>query len=301
MVYLPAYYVAESGAALFLRGILDRPRARLKGEADKAITWAQARLDLTLAAGQVEAVRAVIEEKVLVITGGPGTGKTTIIKAMIAVFSRAGARILLAAPTGRAAKRMSEAAGHEARTIHRLLEYNPRGGFMRDQHNPLDCDVLIIDEASMIDTILIYHLLKAVPPAAPLVLVGDIHQLPSVGAGTVLQDIIASGKVRVVELNEIFRQARESRIIVNAHRIHVGLAPTIDQESDEAARDFFFIRQDDPDRVVRLIIELVSVRIPRRFHLDPVEDIQVLSPMHRGAVGVGNLNRELQKALNPAR
>ncbi len=301
MVYLPAYYVAESGAALLLQGILDQPRAMRRIEADKAIAWVQARLEITLAVGQVEAVRAVIEEKALVITGGPGTGKTTIIKAMIAVFSRAGARILLAAPTGRAAKRMSEASGHEASTIHRLLEYNPRGGFVRDQHHPLDCDVLIIDEASMIDSILIYHLLKAVPPAALLVLVGDIHQLPSVGAGTVLQDIIASGKVRVVELNEIFRQARESRIIVNAHRIHVGLAPTIDQESGEAARDFFFIRQDDPDRVVRLIIELVSVRIPRRFHLDPVEDIQVLSPMHRGAVGVVNLNRELQQALNPAR
>jgi exodeoxyribonuclease V alpha subunit len=235
----------------------------------------------------------------MVVTGGPGTGKTTIINAMIRIFAGLRTKILLAAPTGRAAKRMTEATGHEAKTIHRLLEYSfQKGGFQKDGESPLDCDLLIVDEASMIDTLLMHHLLKAVPTQATFVLVGDVNQLPSVGAGNVLRDIIASQAVPVIELNEIFRQARESSIIVNAHRINQGQMPNL-QSSPEKLDDFYFIEQEDPQRVLELIITLVRDRIPKRFGFDPLDGIQVLTPMHRGIIGGQNLNVELQKALNP--
>ncbi len=235
----------------------------------------------------------------MVITGGPGTGKTTIINAMIRIFAGMRTKILLAAPTGRAAKRMTEATGHEAKTIHRLLEYSfQKGGFQKNEKAPLDCDLLIVDEASMIDTLLMHHLLKAVPARATFVLVGDVNQLPSVGAGNVLRDIIESRAVPVVELNEIFRQARESSIIVNAHLINQGRMPNL-QSSPEKLDDFYFIEQEDPEKVLELIITLVKERIPKRFGLDPIDGIQVLTPMHRGIVGGMNLNVELQKALNP--
>jgi exodeoxyribonuclease V alpha subunit len=234
----------------------------------------------------------------MVITGGPGTGKTTIINAILKIFSRLKVKTCLAAPTGRAAKRMSETTGHEARTIHRLLEYSfAKGGFQKNEEKPLDCDLLILDEASMIDTILMHHLIKAVPILATVILVGDVNQLPSVGAGNVLNDIIASGAIPVVELNEIFRQARESRIIVNAHKINSGILPTF--EDDVPGNDFYFIHQEDPEKVLGIILELTKERIPKRFGLDPVDDIQVLTPMHKGVVGAGNLNSELQKSLNP--
>ena len=223
----------------------------------------------------------------MVITGGPGTGKTTIINAILKIFTKVTDNIMLAAPTGRAAKRMNEATGHSARTIHRMLEYSLRkGGFQKNEEHPLNCDLLIVDEASMIDTVLMHHLLKAIPPRATLVLVGDIHQLPSVGPGNVLKDIITSGVVRVVELREIFRQAQESSIIVNAHKINQGHLPTL-TPSGLKLDDFYFIEQEDPDAVLKTILELTQERIPRRFGFDPLDDIQVLTPMHKGIVEIG--------------
>jgi ATP-dependent exoDNAse (exonuclease V) alpha subunit len=215
------------------------------------------------------------------------------------IFAKAGVKFLLAAPTGRAAKRMSEATGHGAKTIHRLLEYSiQKGGFQKNDQTPLKCDLLVLDEASMIDTILMHHLLKAVPLNATLILVGDVNQLPSVGAGAVLQDIISSRAVPVMELNEIFRQARESLIIVNAHNINQGSMPTF-RPSGHKLEDFYFIEQEEPEKVLGIILELVNERIPTRFGFDSIEDIQVLTPMHKGLVGAGNLNQELQEALNP--
>jgi exodeoxyribonuclease V alpha subunit len=208
---------------------------------------------------------------------------------------------MLAAPTGRAAKRMSETTGFGAKTIHRLLEYSfQKGGFQRNEDKPLDCDVLIIDEASMIDIILMYHLLKAVPTFATFILVGDVNQLPSVGAGNVLNDIIASGSVPIATLDKIFRQARTSRIVVNAHKINEGIVPSLDTAySSDPQNDFYFIEQEDPEKVLDIILKLCQKRIPRRFNYDPVDEIQVLTPMHKGVVGAVNLNTRLQEALNP--
>jgi exodeoxyribonuclease V alpha subunit len=252
-----------------------------------------------LAEKQIEAVKCAVENKVMVITGGPGTGKTTIINAILKIFSKLNVNILLAAPTGRAAKRMSETTGHEAKTIHRMLEFSiQKGGFQKNDEHPLECDLLIVDEASMIDTILMHHLLKAIPPNATFILVGDVNQLPSVGAGNVLKDIIGSGAVSVVELNEIFRQAKESLIIVNAHKINNGIIPSLKPSGQ--LDDFYFIEQEDPDEVLKIILDLTTGRIPRRFGFDPVDDIQVLTPMHKGTIGAGNLNVELQKTLNPS-
>ncbi len=298
-VYLAGYFLAETLLARHLRTLVETPRAVREIDAEKAIPWLEAKLGIVLAEKQIEAIRAVAGHKVLIVTGGPGTGKTTIINAMIRVFAGLKKEILLAAPTGRAAKRMTEATGHEAKTIHRLLEYSfQTGGFLRNADAPLDGDLVIIDEASMIDTLLMHYLLKAVPPRATFVLVGDVNQLPSVGAGNVLKDIIDAGVVPVIELNEIFRQAGESSIIVNAHRINAGQMPAL-ATSRERLDDFYFIEQEDPGRVLELIITLVKERIPRRFGLDPIDDVQVLTPMHRGIVGGINLNAELQKALNP--
>ena len=214
----------------------------------------QKQLAITLAERQVEAVRCAVKNKVMAITGGPGTGKTTIMNGILKIFSKLRVNIMLAAPTGRAAKRMSEATGHEAKTIHRLLEYSiQKGGFQKNNEYPLDCEILIVDEASMIDTILILHLLKAIPTRATFILVGDVNQLPSVGAGNVFKDIIASGAIPVVELNEIFRQARESLIIVNAHKINNGLLPSL-KRSGKKLDDFYFIEQEDPEEVLRIVL-----------------------------------------------
>lgn len=261
----------------------------------------QGQLSITLAENQIKAIAWAVKNKVMVITGGPGTGKTTIINAVLKIFARLKAAIMLAAPTGRAAKRMTEATGFEAKTIHRLLEYSfQKGGFQRNEDKPLDCDVLVIDESSMIDTLLMYHLLKAVPTFATLILVGDINQLPSVGAGNVLADIIASSAVPVATLDKIFRQAQTSQIVVNAHRINQGRAPSVTAgQAADPRNDFYFIDQEDPDQVLDIIVELCKNRIPQRFGFDPVDDIQVLTPMHRGSVGAGNLNQQLQAALNP--
>jgi len=298
-VYLKEFHVCETSVARRLQVLVSAPRSIRDIRVENALQWVQRQLAVELAEKQVEAVRAALVEKVLVITGGPGTGKTTIIHAVLKIFARIGVRFFLAAPTGRAAKRMAETCGHEARTIHRMLEYNRvKGGFQKNDENPLDCRLLIIDEASMIDTVLMHHLLKAVLPTTTLILVGDVDQLPSVGAGNVLRDIIASGAVKVTRLTEIFRQAQRSRIVVNAHRILQGKIPYLTStEADES--DFFFIEQEEPEKVLDIILELVARRIPNRFRFDPFTDVQVLTPMHRGVVGSGNLNDRLQEALNP--
>ncbi|MBW2608691.1 MAG: ATP-dependent RecD-like DNA helicase, partial [Deltaproteobacteria bacterium] len=296
-VFLEKFHFCETSIGIRLKNLISAEKSIRKIQEDKAVAWVQQQLSIQLAKRQIEAVKSAIQNKVMVITGGPGTGKTTIINAVMQIFSRLQTKILLAAPTGRAAKRMSEATGHESKTIHRLLEYSmAKGGFQRGDKNPLECDLLIVDEASMIDTVLMHHLMKAVPINATFILVGDVNQLPSVGPGNVLNDIISSKSVSVVELNEIFRQARQSSIIVNAHKINSGVVP--DVEASHPDDDFYFIEQEDPEKAVEIIIKIVKSRIPERFGFNPMDDVQVLAPMHRGIVGVGNLNQELQKNLN---
>jgi exodeoxyribonuclease V alpha subunit len=261
------------------------------------------RLAIMLSKEQWVGLHTALSQKVSIITGGPGTGKTTLIKAIMAVFEAAGREVLLCAPTGRAAKRLSEVTGHVAKTIHRLLAYNFKtGGFQKNEKNPLGADVVIVDETSMVDTFLMYHLVKALPMTAALILVGDVYQLPPVGPGNVLRDMIDSQQVPVVFLKEIFRQARQSLIIVNAHRINQGFFPSIPDSNPAqgGVQDFYFIQQEDPEKVLSTILELCSERIPDRFKLDPLSDIQVLSPMHKGIVGTTNLNRVLQHTLNPS-
>jgi exodeoxyribonuclease V alpha subunit len=298
-VYLAKFHVSETSIANRFKTLINAPKSIRNIKTDKAIEWVQKQLSISLAIKQKEAIKCAAENKVMVITGGPGTGKTTIINAILRIFSKLKVKIMLAAPTGRAAKRMYETTGYEAKTIHRMLEYSiQKGGFQKNDEHPLQCDLLIVDEASMIDTVLMHHLLKAVPPQATFILVGDVNQLPSVGAGNVLKDIIRSGSVSVVELNEIFRQAKESLIIVNAHKINNGVIPSF--KPSRQLDDFYFIDQEDPEEVLKIILDLTKDRIPHRFGFDPVDDIQVLTPMHKGTVGAGNLNVELQKALNPS-
>ncbi|RPJ16494.1 MAG: ATP-dependent RecD-like DNA helicase, partial [Desulfobacteraceae bacterium] len=297
-VFLAKYHYGETGVSALFGKIACSEKSFRNADPEKAIKWVQNQLSIVLAEKQADAVRKALSEKALIITGGPGTGKTTIINAIIRIYLRLNVRILLAAPTGRAAKRMNEATGFYARTIHRMLEYNPeKGGFKRNEKNPLECGLLVVDEASMIDTLLMFRMLKAVPPESVLILVGDVNQLPSVGAGNVLSDVIESKLIPVVTLTDIFRQAKESRIVINAHRINSGEMPI--RKEDEKGSDFYFIEQDDPERIIEVIRELVSERIPRRFGFDPVDEIQVLTPMHRGALGSSSLNDVLQEALNP--
>ena len=266
---------------------------------DKALPWVEKHIGFALAESQISAIRLALMFKVLVMTGGPGVGKTTIVKAILRILAAKGTSLLLCAPTGRAAKRMTEATSFEAKTIHRLLEVDPKsGGFRRGDDNPLDCDLLVIDEASMVDVMLMQALLRAVPDKAAFLIVGDIDQLPSVGPGQVLADIISSGAVPVVRLTEVFRQAAQSRIITSAHRINQGWMPDLSPPGTES--DFYFVQVDDPESAVGRIIEMVKTRIPKRFGLHPIRDIQVLCPMNRGGVGARSLNIELQAALNPA-
>ena len=301
-VYLAPLHVSEKGTAELLARLAAHPRQMRLINVEEALKWVEGTQGISFSSRQLEAVRASLEQKVLVITGGPGTGKTTIIKGIIAIAGKTGQKVLLAAPTGRAAKRMTETTGAEARTIHRLLEYgpgssSPEGGFKRNESNPLDAGLIIIDEASMVDIPLMYHLLKAVPPQATLVLVGDVDQLPSVGPGSVLKDIISSGCVGCVRLSEIFRQSTTSMIIVNAHRINAGEMPFFEKHAGQG-RDFFFVDIGDPDEVLQYVVGLCRDVIPSRFGLHPVKDIQVLTPMHRGVVGVSNMNARLQEVLN---
>jgi len=298
-VFLASLYRAE-------RTIADRLLLLTKGslpwpwiDPDKALPWVEKRIGLSLAESQAAAIRLALTSKVMVMTGGPGVGKTTIVKGILGILAAKDTELLLCAPTGRAAKRMTEATGFEARTIHRLLEVEPKsGGFKRGEDNPLNCGLLVVDEASMVDVMLMQALLRAIPERAALLIVGDIDQLPSVGPGQVLADIIASDAVPVVRLTEVFRQAAQSRIITSAHRINQGSIP--DLNPPENASDFYFVQAEDPETAVARIIELVKTRIPKRFNLDPIRDIQVLCPMNRGGVGARSLNIELQAALNPA-
>jgi exodeoxyribonuclease V alpha subunit len=299
-VYLEKFHLSETSIAKRLKTLIKKSKSIREIDADKAVPWVQEKLDITLADKQVEAVKRACRSKVMVLTGQPGTGKTTIINSILKIFKALGVNILLAAPTGRAAKRMSEATGYEAKTIHRLLEYSPKkAGFQKNDEYPLNCDLLIVDEFSMVDCVLMHHLLKAIPSHATFIMVGDVNQLPSVGAGNVLNDVISSGAVPVVELNEIFRQAQQSSIIMNAHKINAGIVPSFKPAEGELD-DFYFIQREEPEEVLQVILELLKDRIPNRFGFDPIDDIQVLTPMHKGTVGAGNLNAELQNELNPS-
>ena len=298
-VYLKALHIAEEHVAQKLRELVNTPKIPFHINIEGAITWIQGEVGLELAERQKVAIEKAMNEKVLIITGGPGTGKTTIVNSIIKILEKMRVRICLAAPTGRAAKKLSEATGREAKTIHRLLEYSPREkAFRRNEQNILAVDVVVIDEASMIDVLLMNHLMLAIPSHATLILIGDIDQLPSVGPGNVLKDIISSRKVEVVTLNEIFRQAESSLIVVNAHRVNRGEFLHIDSESKELS-DFYFIHRDEPEEVLKTIKELCYKRIPQTFGLNSLDDVQVLSPMHKGIIGVVNLNHELQELLNP--
>ncbi len=267
---------------------------------DKAFGWLSAtqKDGIVLAERQREAVEMALTGKISILTGGPGTGKTTIIKTVLRLLATKDKQVLLAAPTGRAAKRLAESSGREAKTIHRLLEVSPSEGFkfQRNQDNPLECDMLIVDECSMVDLILMNNVLKAVHPATHLLLVGDADQLPSVGAGNVLRDIIASGVTPVTQLDVIFRQAAGSGIITNAHRVNQGNMPLFPKHK----QDFYFFGKEDPAEAADLLIDVVARRIPEKFGIS-VNDIQVLSPMHRGAAGARALNEKLQARLNPLR
>ncbi len=297
-VYLAKFHLSETNIAYRMKALLSHPKSIRNVDAEKALEWVQQRLSITLAEKQKEAVRSALTHKILVVTGGPGTGKTTIIQSILEIFSAMRIRYLLAAPTGRAAKRMSETTNREAKTIHRLLEFNQKkGGFQRNEENPLECDLLVVDEMSMVDTILMHHLLKSIPLQATFLMVGDVDQLPSVGAGNVLGDIIDSGAIPVVKLTEIFRQSQESSIIVNAHHINQGLPPILKKDNKELD-DFYFIHQEEPETVIQSIIKLVKERIPQRFGFDSINDIQVLTPMQKGSVGGVKMNAELQQALN---
>jgi exodeoxyribonuclease V alpha subunit len=298
-VFLAGLHRAERTIAERLMRLANGKLPWASIDPDKALPWVEGRIGLALAESQVAAIRLALMSKVLVMTGGPGVGKTTIVNAILRILSAKGINLLLCAPTGRAAKRMTETTGFEAKTIHRLLEVDPKGGgFKRADDNPLDCDLLVVDETSMVDVMLMQALMKAVPDTAALLIVGDIDQLPSVGPGQVLADVISSGAVPVVRLTEVFRQAAQSQIVVKAHGINQGVIP--DLRRPEAESDFYFVEADDPETAVARIIELVKTRIPRRFGLDPIRDVQVLCPMNRGGVGARSVNIELQAALNPA-
>ncbi len=301
-IYLTPLHVAEEQVAQRLNDLLRAPRVLIQIDVERALAWVEGVTGLNLAPQQREAIRMALQHKALVITGGPGTGKTTILRCIIRILEKKGVRIHLASPTGRAAKRMAEATGREAMTIHRLLEWSPStAGFQRNARRPLETDLVVVDEASMIDIALMNSLLRAIPLVATLVLVGDADQLPSVGPGTVLRDILDSGRVPAVRLTEIFRQAERSRIVMNAHRINRGEFPDLSRPPRGEESDFHFLPEEDPERLQQLIVDLASRRLPARYGLDPIEDIQVLTPMHRGPIGAAQLNAALQAALNPAR
>ena len=296
-IYLAPFYYAEIGVTnvftrLLRKGTVQHPLKFL----DESITKLEKQMGMRFATNQREAIRTAITSRAMILTGGPGTGKTTTIIGIIQLFEQLSQRIVLAAPTGRAAKRLSETTGREAKTIHRLLEFSPQEmGFKRDQENPIEADVVIIDEMSMVDCVLMNSLMKAVPRDAVVIMVGDVDQLPSVGAGNVLKDLIHSEMITVVKLTDIFRQAQQSMIVTNAHRINRGEFPKLSGPRD---RNFFFIKETEPVEVTKRILELVKTRLPKHYGYHPLDDIQVLCPMRRSPVGSENLNKELQETLN---
>ncbi|MBX3471249.1 MAG: ATP-dependent RecD-like DNA helicase [Planctomycetes bacterium] len=298
VVYLPQVLRAERGAAQRTARLVQPQRRRAPvGDVRAAVAWLASEHGLALTDAQADAVQACLEAPLVVITGGPGVGKTTVLRALVRVLEAKRAKLALAAPTGRAAKRMEEATGARAQTLHRLLGWDPQeGGFVHGQDDPLDVDLLVIDEASMVDVRLYHAVVRALPPGATLVLTGDVDQLPSVGPGAVLKDLIASGAAHVVRLTEVFRQAARSRIVGAAHAINRGEVPPLEHDPTEET-DFFFVARDDPAEAQRAIVKLVTERIPGKFGLDPIEAVQVLSPMRRGACGTDALNAALRAAL----
>jgi exodeoxyribonuclease V alpha subunit len=300
LIFLPHLRRAEEGIAARIKRLAGMATSYPSIVFEKAVAWCEQRTRKTLAPSQREALKTVFANRAVIITGGPGVGKTTLVNSILIILRAKGVKCLLCAPTGRAAKRLAETTGLEAKTIHRLLEIDPRTGrFSKDELKPLACGLLVVDETSMVDVLLMHALVRAVPNNAGLILVGDVDQLPSVGPGTVLQDLIESGVVPAVRLTEVFRQAADSRIITNAHRIRRGQMP--DVRGADPSSDFHFVERDDPEKIAATLVKLVQERIPERFGLDPIRDVQVLCPMNRGSLGVRELNTALQKALNPSR
>ena len=303
MIFPPQLIASEKIISERILNLASRKPDYPKFEIEKALSWCQKKIGYSLAQGQRQAVELALRERVLIITGGPGVGKTTILRSVLMILRAKKVAPILCAPTGRAAKRMSESTGLEASTIHRLLEFKGHSGkFSHDENNPVEGDLFIVDEASMIDTQLMSSFLRALPKNAHLILVGDVDQLPSVGPGSVLSDMINSNELPVARLNEIFRQSSESRIITAAHEINEGILPIELTKSakNDPKSDFFFISSDEPEKTSETIANIVSRRIPENLGLDPVNDIQVITPMHRGSLGTQALNRKLQDSLNPA-
>ncbi|WP_294261305.1 ATP-dependent RecD-like DNA helicase [Propionivibrio sp.] len=297
-VFLAPLYSAEQSITAQIRRLKTEVTTLPAFDAEKAIPWVEQKLTIELAGSQKAAIRLALTSKLLVITGGPGVGKTTLINSILTILAVKGVKPLLCAPTGRAAKRLSESTGLEAKTIHRLLEVDPSNGqFKRNADNPLVCDLLVADECSMIDVPLANQLLKAVATSTAVILVGDVDQLPSVGPGQFLSDLIDSGAVPVVRLTEVFRQAASSRIVRSAHQINRGIVPSLPEKGE--ASDFYFIAADEPEVIAQTVVDLVQTRLPKKFKVDPVRDIQVLCPMNRGITGARGINQALQAALNP--